>query len=54
MVYSMKEAMMRLRVCRNTLTKMIKNGQIKAIRIGSHWCFTPEELERVCTEGTDR
>lgn len=33
---------------------LVRQGRIKAVRIGKQWMTTPEELARIQREGTDK
>ena len=52
-VYTLKEIQELLQVTRRTLYNWIKDGKLKAFRIGKEWRVTKTELERVTNTGTD-
>lgn len=43
-----------LRVHPSTCYRMLKKGELRAIKIGSDWRFPPEELDRLINDGVNK
>lgn len=52
-VYELNEIATHLKVTRRTLYNCIKDGRLKANKIGKHWKVTEDNL-KVFIEGTNR
>lgn len=52
-VYTLKEIEDLLQVTRRTLYNWIKDGKLKAFRIGKEWRVRKEELDRFTQTGTE-
>ena len=50
-MYKLKDVVELLNVSRMTLIRKIKEGKIKAIKIGKSWRITKEELNRIMETG---
>jgi len=50
--YSAKEVAKILDISYKTLTRLINTGRIKAIKIGTQYRITKQELERILEEGS--
>jgi excisionase family DNA binding protein len=48
-VMTLQETADYLRVTRSTIHRLLKRNQIPAFRIGRHWRFNVEEIERWCS-----
>lgn len=46
MLYTTKEAMEILKVSRTTLYRIVKNGDLKSIKVGGGIRFTEDEINR--------
>jgi len=53
-IYSINELTLILKVTQHTLYKYIKNGDLKARKIGKYWRVLPQDLEAFLNEGTRR
>jgi len=51
-IYSINELTLILKVTQHTLYKYIKNGDLKARKIGKYWRVLPSDLETFLNEGT--
>mgnify|MGYP000889779530 CR=1 FL=1 len=49
-LYTTKEAMGMLKVSRTTLYRIVKNGDLKPIKVGSGIRFTEDEINRYLDE----
>lgn len=52
-MYTLNEVQEILQVSRRSLYNYVKDGKLNAIKIGSAWRVTPEELDRLAREGID-
>ncbi len=50
-MYSLKDAAILLGVHVNTIRRWIKEGKIKAVKMGKNWKIPSEEMNRVSKEG---
>ena len=50
-MYSLTEAADKVDVHVNTIRRWIKEGKIKAVKMGKNWKISEDELERVLKEG---
>ena len=50
-MYSLIEAADKVDVHVNTIRRWIKEGKIKAVKMGKNWKISEDELERVLKEG---
>lgn len=48
-VLTVKEAAERLKTSRQQIRRMIRNGQLPAVRVGREWRITAETLEQFLT-----
>jgi|TARA_R110002012_G_C11511578_1_gene598479 excisionase family DNA binding protein len=46
-IYTIKEASPLLKMHRNTITRKIEEGKIKANKIGNKWVITESEIKKV-------
>ena len=53
-VYTTEDALEILKVSQRTLSRYIKAGQIKAIKLGREYRITEEALREFLKRGTDR
>lgn len=51
-VYTLTEIIELLQITRRTLYNWIKDGKLKAFRVGREWRVTREELDRFIETGT--
>ncbi len=51
---TVQETAKMLRITRKTLYKLIKNGEIPAIRLGTHWRIPKEELEKLIANSNSK
>jgi len=52
-VYTLDEVVDILKVTRRTLYTYIKEGNLKAVKMGKYWRITQENLQDFITHGTD-
>ncbi len=52
-VYSLDEVAEILQLTRRTLYNYIKNGQLKAVKIGKYWRVSEETLQSFIQKGTE-
>ena len=45
-IYKVKDVAKIFYVCERTVYRMIKSGELKAVRFGKSWRIAPEEVER--------
>ncbi len=53
-VYTLTEVVDILKVTRRTLYNYIKNGQLKAVRVGREWRVSHKNLQEFVESGTRR
>lgn len=53
-VYTIDELVQMLQVTRRTIYNYIKEGKIKAVKIGKYWRVTDKALEEFLTPASDR
>ena len=47
MLYTVREVANELKIHHVTITKWIREGRIKAVKVGSSWRISQEELDRL-------
>ncbi len=52
-LYTIEEITDILKVTRRTIYKYIKNGSLKAIKIGKYWRIKRVDLQKIVNQGTD-
>lgn len=52
-VYTLEEVAEILQLTRRTLYTYIKNGQLKAVKIGKYWRVSEETLQSFIKKGTE-
>lgn len=52
-VYTLEEVAAILQLTRRTLYTYIKNGQLKAVKIGKYWRVSEETLQQFIATGTE-
>ena len=52
-VYTLEEVAEILQLTRRTLYTYIKNGQLKAVKIGKYWRVSEETLQQFIQNGTE-
>lgn len=53
-IYTLEEVMSILQVTRRTVYNYIKNGDLKAVKMGKYWRVREEDLEEFTKTGTRR
>ena len=52
-MFTLKEVAIELRLSYTSTIKFVRQGKIKAVRVGKQWLVSETELERVKREGTN-
>ncbi len=53
-IYTLEEVMSILQVTRRTVYNYIKNGDLKAVKMGKYWRVREEDLEEFTKTGTKK
>jgi excisionase family DNA binding protein len=53
-LYTIKEITEILKVSQRTIYNYIKNGNLKAVKIGKYWRIKKEDLQRLLDFGTEQ
>ena len=53
-IYTLEEVMIILQVARRTVYNYIKNGDLKAVKMGKYWRVREEDLEEFTKTGTKK